>query len=124
MSVFDLEYRRQVLQRCKAGAEEEHAGIKSRMDLIERRRKMVQTLAAQRTKHEASEKADRIRKEQQAEERRLQEDQKRRDAERIIREQKRIRETEAKKFAAEIASRTNLGLDVNVRGSCPSQSGI
>ena len=108
-----LTRRDTAVQRLKENAESDVKAIKARAELIEQRRELIETLAAQKTKHEASERAERLRREQAAEEKRVQEDLRRREAERLQREQKRIRESEAKKFAAEIASRTNLGIDVN-----------
>uniref|UniRef100_A0A060TIM1 Eukaryotic translation initiation factor 3 subunit A n=1 Tax=Blastobotrys adeninivorans TaxID=409370 RepID=A0A060TIM1_BLAAD len=100
-------------ERAATGLARENARILARQDLLETRKKEAEAEAAKREEEEAKARALRIQQEQLAEQQRLAEDHKRRELERIKRENDAIRENEKRKLAEEINSKGIIKIDVN-----------
>ncbi|KAM0360952.1 hypothetical protein ACHAP4_003046 [Fusarium culmorum] len=97
-----IEAREAALARAKAGAEEEHLAILSRKDLIQKRKEVASEIQAKKEKENARQKRLRDQALQEAEDLRLQNEQKEREAKRLKAERDRVRKEELKKQIADL----------------------
>ncbi|RBR15385.1 uncharacterized protein FIESC28_07399 [Fusarium coffeatum] len=97
-----LEAREAALARAKAGAEQEHLDILSRKDLIQKRKEAASEIQAKKDKESARQKRLREQALQEAEDLRLQNEQKEREAKRLKAEHDRVRKEELKKQIADL----------------------
>ena len=97
-----LEAREAALARAKAGAEQEHLDILSRKDLIQKRKEAASEIQAKKDKENARQKRLREQALQEAEDLRLQNEQKEREAKRLKAEHDRVRKEELKKQIADL----------------------
>ncbi|KAG6031548.1 eukaryotic translation initiation factor 3 subunit A [Claviceps citrina] len=94
--------RQAVLQRAKAGAEQERIDILARKEAIQKRKDEASELQARREKENARQKRLREQALQEAEDKRLAAEQKEREAKRMQAERDRVRKEELKKQIAEL----------------------
>nr|CEG04301.1 unnamed protein product [Fusarium clavum] len=108
-----LEAREAALARAKAGAEQEHLDILSRKDLIQKRKEAASEIQAKKDKENARQKRLREQALQEAEDLRLQNEQKEREAKRLKAEHDRVRKEELKKQIADLKM-GDKGIDIDM----------
>lgn len=107
--------KKEAFARAIAAAEEEHKAAVARKAILARRKELLEELAARRDKEEANAKAERLRLQQEAEQKRVAEETKRREQERIRKELEAVRVEEAKKMAQSLKEKGGLKLSEEVR---------
>ncbi|KAK9368946.1 hypothetical protein V1509DRAFT_621995 [Lipomyces kononenkoae] len=100
------------IKRAIVGVEEEHKAALLRKNIIEDRAKEAETILQKREEDESKKRALRQQQEQLAEQKRLAEEMRKRELDRIKREQEAIQEQEKRKLADEIMS-TGIKLDLD-----------
>ncbi|KAK9477585.1 hypothetical protein V1514DRAFT_333309 [Lipomyces japonicus] len=93
------------IERAIVGAENEHKAALARRHVLEERAKKAETILHQREEDESKKRALRQQQEQIAEQKRLTEELRKREIDRIRREQEAIKEQEKRKLADEIISK-------------------
>ncbi|RDA82517.1 hypothetical protein CP532_1655, partial [Ophiocordyceps camponoti-leonardi (nom. inval.)] len=108
-----LAARNAALARAKAGAEEEHAEVLARKEIIQKRKEEASEMQAKREKENARQKRLREQALQEAEDKRLAAEQKEREAKRLKAERDRVRKEELKKQIADLKM-SDKALDIDL----------
>ncbi|KAK3185464.1 eukaryotic translation initiation factor 3 subunit A [Lecanicillium sp. MT-2017a] len=105
--------RKAAIARAKAGAEKEHADILARKSIIQKRKEEASELQARKEKENARQKRLKEQALQEAEDKRLREEQTEREAKRIKAEHDRVRKEEIKKQIADLKM-SDKALDIDL----------
>lgn len=106
--------QRQALATAVAEAAKEHEAVLARRAIINRRRELVDELNVRREKEDALARAERARQLVDLEARRVAEESRLRDQERVRKDMEAVRLEEAKKIAEQLKERGNLKVDTEV----------
>lgn len=120
ISVMDVSYKEQkaavkqaAFQRAVEGADAEHEEAICRRSIIERRKELAESAALQKEKDEATKRALKQAAEAEAEQKRLADEARKREVDRIKKDQDTIRVQEAKKLADELKAKGGLRVDID-----------